>query len=602
MRVLYATLPGRFPTVGYDPGLWWDSVAVDSRYELSSYSINFDWWTVLIGQSFSRLLLEPLSPLERQHRRAAWRANGLDVDGLAAAAAAALQRCQNPSTYRSRESYVEALAPLAAFIALINRVQSEFLVDVDVGPHVRSVDYSDSRSLVDYCGSSGLLSRSIDAAIANVPATDDVVLFSITGPEDLLTALMTARKLRGRRPDVHISLIDHGHENFSLSGTIETLRARRTLDGVFDTIISSKDERDEAVPALLEAIAAGVSPKGIIRRRDIPLPSREPPAGRMPFPPPPTFAPESILWTRLSKRRCYWSRCTFCSQNAKFDAPNAPMHSEILSSLHRIAAYADVGYSQFMLSDEALSPSSLNLFASELTRRGLRIKWACRSKLERAHTPDLFNRLGESGCFEILFGIETVSKRILVLMDKVTEGVDAENVAEAFRAMTDAKVGIHVTLIAAFPSETVEEVERTVAFIGQTLSTCENATFALNQFQLFADTPIGRAPGEFGLSETGRPGDICGPLSYTLAPSLAGEGDRVCSEMPRIRSELDAKLGWLDLEAAPGGALARHLYFYSGHGAIFKSRADNPFANLLQPSQLPRQEDSKSGSSVVAAE
>ncbi|MDE2332013.1 MAG: radical SAM protein [Bradyrhizobium sp.] len=602
MRVLYATLPGRFPTVGYDPGPWWDSIAVDSRYQLSSYSINFDWWTVLIGQSFTRLLLEPLSPLERQHRRAAWCANGLDVDGLAAAAAGALKRCQNPSTYRSRESYIESLAPLHAFIALINRVQSEFLVDVDVGPHVRNVDYSDSRSLVDYSRSSGLLSRSIDAAIAKVPTTDDVVLFSITCPEDLLTALMTTRKLRSRRPDIHISLIDHGYENFSLSGTIETLRARRTLDSVFDTIISSKDERDEAVPALLEAIAAGRSPKGIIWRRDIPLPSREPPAAGTPFPPPPTFAPESILWTRLSKRRCYWSRCTFCSQNAKFDVPKAPMHSEILASLDRIAAYAEAGYSQFMFSDEALSPSSLNLFANELTRRGLHIKWACRSKLERAHTPDLFNRLGESGCFEILFGVETISQRILALMDKVTEGLDAVNVAAAFRAMTDAKVGIHVTLIAAFPSETVEEVRQTVAFIGHTLSACENATFALNEFQLFADTPIGRMPSEFGLSETGKPGDICGPLSYKLAASLVDEGDRVRSEMPRIRNELDVMLGWLDIEAIPGGPLARHLYFYSGHGAIFKSRADNPFANLLHASQLPRQENPRPSSSIAAAE
>jgi len=602
MRVLYAILPGRFPTVGYDPGLWWDSVAVDARYQLSSYSINFDWWTVLIGQPFARLLLDPLSPLERQHRQAAWSANDLDVDGLAVAAAGALKRCQDPSTYRSQESYLETLAPLNAFLGLVNRVQSEFLVDVDVGPHVRNLDYSNSRSLVDYSRSSGLLSRSIDAAIVKVPATDDVVLLSITSPEDLLTALMTARKFRARRPSVHISLIDHGYENFSLSGTIETLRARRSLDSVFDTIISSKDERDETVPALLEAIAAEKAPKGFIRRRDIALPSRAPPAGGAPFPPPPTFAPESILWTRLSKRRCYWSRCTFCSQNAKFDAPQAPAHSEILASLDRITAYAEAGYGQFMLSDEALSPSSLNLFANEITRRGLRIKWACRSKMERAHTPDLFDRLAESGCFEILFGIETISERILALMDKTTEGLDAMNVAAAFRAMADAGLGMHITLIAGFPGETLQEVRQTVAFIGRTLGACENATFALNQFQLFADTPIGRMPGEFGLSEVGKPGDICGPLSYKLAPALADEDDRLHSEMPRIRDELDTMLGWFDIEAIPGGPLARHLYFYSGHGAIFKSRADNPFANPLRTAELPRPGNPKSSSSIAAAE
>ncbi len=599
MRVLYATPPGRFPTVVYDPGTWWDSVAADSQYQLSSHSINFDWWNVLVGPSFARLLLEPLSPLARQHRRAVWRANGLDIERLANDAAATLKQFQNSATYRSQLSYLETLAPLATFFDIINRVQSEFRIDVNVGPQVRNIDYSDSRSLVAYSGSSELLSRTIDAAVADVPATYDTVLFSITGPEDLLTALMTGRKLRSRRPAAHISLVDHGYENFSLSGAIEELRTRRSLDSVFDTIVASKDERDEVVPALLEAIEAGRAPKGIIRRCDLPPSSRMPPSKVEPFPPPPTFAPEPILWTRLSKRRCYWSRCTFCSQNAKFDTPQAPMHSEILASLDRVAAYAAAGYRQFMFSDEAISPSSLNLLADEVARRGLRIKWACRSKLERAHTPDLFNRLGQAGCFEILFGLETVTPRILALMDKVTEGLDEECVAATFHAMTAARVGIHVTFIAAFPSETLEEVRRTVAFVGNTLSACENATFALNHFQLFPDTPIARTPHEFGLDAIGKPGDIFGPLSYRIAPALAEEGDLVGRELPKIRNELDTKLGWFEIEAKSGGRLGRHLYFYSGHGAIFKSRADNPFSNPLRTSKAPQIDDPRSGPWIV---
>lgn len=584
MRVLYATPPGRFPTVVYDPGTWWDSVAADSRYQLSGHSINFDWWNVLVGPSFARLLLAPLLPLARQHRTAAWRANGLDVERSAAAAAAVLRQFQSTGAYRSQISYLETLAPLAAFFDIVNRVQSEFRIDVDVGPKVRDVDYSDSRSLVAYSRSFGLLSRTIDAALAGVPAAFDAVLFSVTGPEDLLTALMTARKLRERCPTAHISLVDHGYENFSLSGTVEVLRTRRSLDGVFDTIVASKDERDEIVQPLLAAIEAGNAPKGIIRRRDLPPLPRMARRAAAPFPPLPTFAPKPILWTRLSRRRCYWSRCTFCSQNAKFDTPQAPMHGEILASLDRVAAYAEAGYRQFMFSDEAISPSSLNLLADEIARRGLRIKWACRSKMERAHTPDLFDRLGRAGCFEILFGLETVSPRILALMDKVTEGFDEARIAATFHAMTAAKVGTHVTCIVAFPSETLEEVRRTVTFVGNTLSACENATFALNHFQLFPDTPIARTPQEFGLRAVSPPGDISGPLSYEFAPALADEGERVARELPGIRNALDIRLGWSEIEARPGGSLGRHLYFYSGHGAIFKSRGDNPFSNPLHTS------------------
>ena len=179
MRILYATPPGRLPTVNYDPGPWWDSVASDAAYDVVCHSLNFDWWTVLIGPGFARVLLEPLSPLERRHREAAWRANRIDVDALAAAAARSLTQLQSAVAYRSDDSYLDTLAPLARFIETINQLQSEFHLDVDVGPRVRRLDYSDSRVLISYSRSSGFLSRTIDAAIANCPAQYDAVLFSI---------------------------------------------------------------------------------------------------------------------------------------------------------------------------------------------------------------------------------------------------------------------------------------------------------------------------------------------------------------------------------------------------------------------------------------
>ena len=155
MRILYATPPGRLPTVNYDPGPWWDGVASDAAYDVVCHSLNFDWWTVLIGPGFARVLLEPLSPLERRHREAAWRANRIDVDALAAAAARSLEQLQSAVAYRSDDSYLDTLAPLARFIETINQLQSEFHLDVDVGPRVRRLDYSDSRTLISYSRSSG---------------------------------------------------------------------------------------------------------------------------------------------------------------------------------------------------------------------------------------------------------------------------------------------------------------------------------------------------------------------------------------------------------------------------------------------------------------
>jgi hypothetical protein len=51
-----------------------------------------------------------------------------------------------------------------------------------------------------------------------------------------------------------------------------------------------------------------------------------------------------------------------------------------------------------------------------------------------------------------------------------------------------------------------------------------------------------------------------------------------------LQKRLNDELGWSSVGRGPEGSLALELYFGSGHGAIFKSRPDNPFANpLLAP-------------------
>ena len=57
----------------------------------------------------------------------------------------------------------------------------------------------------------------IDSALIEVPQETDVLVVSVTSPEDLLTALIAVRLLRKTRPRMHACLADHGYENFSLS-------------------------------------------------------------------------------------------------------------------------------------------------------------------------------------------------------------------------------------------------------------------------------------------------------------------------------------------------------------------------------------------------
>lgn len=584
MRVLALTPPGRFPSVALDTGLWWDRVAGSGRHELLRFSANYAWWRIICSERFKKLALEPLSVIDRVKRRAEWRAQGIALAEDAKAASRSLDLIQIPQSFRSAGDYLRSLSGLAAYLPTLNRAQAEFRVSIADGPTVHELIYTDSGPLFRFSGFDSLLAATVRAALEDCPDDVGFVALSVSSPQDLLTALISARALRERYPGVHISLVDHGYENFSLHKHIETLQKSRTLDSVFDTVVVSKDDRDDLVPTLIDAVAEGRTVRGYLTLSSLAAAAPAPMTTFHPPPPLPSFSPESILWTRLSKRRCYWSRCTYCTQNAKYDDPRAPSRPEILRTLDRVEACIAAGYRYFYFADEALSPSTLRLLAEQIDARGLKFRWACRCKLEKAHTPELFERLGKSGCYEILYGLETTSTRILKLMDKFVEGIDEPEIGEVFGAMETAGIGIHVNLIGGYPGDTVEETKKSVDFLIREFSRRRNGTYVLNKFTALVETPVVQEPEKFGLSRVFESGDIAQSYEFELSSDIRVSTGEAVDQIPKLQKRLNDELGWSSVGRGPAGPLALELYFGSGHGAIFKSRPDNPFANpLLAP-------------------
>jgi len=74
-------------------------------------------------------------------------------------------------------------------------------------------------------------------------------------------------------------------------------------------------------------------------------------------------------------------------------------------------------------------------------------------------------------------------------MDKVTDGLDEERVAATFRAMTAAKVGIHVTFIAAFPARPSKKSGETVTFVAIRLERVRERHHSRSPLSALSDTP-----------------------------------------------------------------------------------------------------------------
>ena len=585
MRVLTLALPGRFPAVVFDPGRWWDAVAATRRHELEVFSANYAWWRTMCSARIKQLMLSRRGALERLHQQARLWSRNSDLEAIAAAAGGALDALTTHAPYQSIPAYLKTLAPIAQYLDAFNEMQSELFVDVKIGPLVHGLDYDSSAALVRYSQADSLLSRSIEAALEQCPGALGFAALTATSPQDLLTGLIAARHLRNSNPGVHISLVDHGYENFSLHAHIDALRHAGTLDAVFDTIIAQKDDRDSLVPALIEAVAAGDHPRGYLTSADLPAVAIAPTPFSAP-PPAPTFTPEAVLLTRLSKRRCYWNKCNYCTQNSKYADTRAPSDAEIRASLDRIETLVAAGYRYFLFADEAISPSTLRLLADEIDRRGTRFHWSCRCKLERAHTAELFERVAKAGCYEILYGLESTSPRVLSLMGKYTEGLDEERIGKVFAEMAAVGIQAYIALIGGFPGDTLADTGNTVDFLIRESSNLRGATYFVNTFIVYCDTPVAREPNRFGIAKAVAKGDIAQKFEYQLAPEIRDATGEVIRELPALRRRLDDAFGWTPLLQRPGGEIARWLYFTTGQGAIFRTLQNNPFTELTQDSRI----------------
>jgi anaerobic magnesium-protoporphyrin IX monomethyl ester cyclase len=107
-------------------------------------------------------------------------------------------------------------------------------------------------------------------------------------------------------------------------------------------------------------------------------------------------------------------------------------------------------------------------------------------------TVDLMSR---SGCRQVLVGLESLSPRLLALMNKNHDPEHAIRVLEIFKR-TDINVSLSV--IIGFPTETEKEAWETIRFLSTRKDLYQNSV--INQFYLEENTVIYENPDKFGIT------------------------------------------------------------------------------------------------------
>lgn len=281
----------------------------------------------------------------------------------------------------------------------------------------------------------------------------------------LLDSLYCAKLVKEVNPNIKIVF----------GGPHATLFPRETItQPVVDYVLSGEGEF--TFPALLDTLEEGTAlstvpglfyreqdlvkvgpPPRVISNLDLlPLPDRTlTPYAKYSS----VLAHANPLSTAVTSRGCPY-RCTFCDRpqmgGKSYRSRSARLVVDELEGCQKL------GIKEVMFYDDTFTMNMPRAeeICKEIVRRGLHIKWDCRTRVDRV-TPALVQLMKEAGCQRINFGVESGTEKGLLAIKKQ---VTLQQVEDAFAICRRENMETLAYFMIGLPNETKEEMYETINF------------------------------------------------------------------------------------------------------------------------------------------
>ncbi|MFH1413987.1 MAG: radical SAM protein [Candidatus Omnitrophota bacterium] len=95
-----------------------------------------------------------------------------------------------------------------------------------------------------------------------------------------------------------------------------------------------------------------------------------------------------------------------------------------------------------------------------IRERGIKLKWFCQARVDKVDE-ELLKEMKAAGCYNIFFGVESGSQRII---DKIKKGIKLEDAQRAFALCRKLGIKTQAFFLLGIPGETQAEMKQTVEF------------------------------------------------------------------------------------------------------------------------------------------
>lgn len=362
-----------------------------------------------------------------------------------------------------------------------------------------------------------------------------------------LSTITLALFAKNANPQVHICVVGHSSEYYSLSKIVDYLKMNRLLFSVIDSIILDDDinamknlydcvvnqsdlhnvdnilffdkKKDMIVQTKTNISKQHISDWTTTRRKCITSNNG--------------ISASQLTNVRLwPNSKCFWNKCTFCGINKKYDEMHyGDSFANIDEKIEHIKEMHNNGCNYFWFIDEAIPPTTISSFAQKLLDNHIDIFWQVRSRIDYKYNDVDFSLLYKAGLREIRLGLESANSRIQKLMNKFSVDIDNLYIENLVKNFNDNGISVHFPMIIGFPTESVEERRETYEFLEYLSRNYPLTTFNINVLGLDVSSELFKEYPKFNISEIRFP---CSP-KYFLGNIVGWDS----FESPYDRNTLD---------------------------------------------------------------
>jgi radical SAM superfamily enzyme YgiQ (UPF0313 family) len=154
------------------------------------------------------------------------------------------------------------------------------------------------------------------------------------------------------------------------------------------------------------------------------------------------------------------SRCTFCDRAVFGSTYRQRSADNVLDEIEEL--FFKFGARELRFFDDTFTLNKKRVFeiCDKLKERRIKAPWTCLTKVTNV-SEEVFRKMKEAGCWQVLFGLESGDDRMLKLLKK---GTTVEQNERAIKLAKKVGFSVRGDFIVGTPGETLESLKRTLEF------------------------------------------------------------------------------------------------------------------------------------------